>query len=77
MAIHMELEIAGQDYKVTLSRDDAGNYVAEGARRLRGAPGAEAPRVRVVERVKERALRSLLDALARVEADRGDAPAAA
>lgn len=80
MAIHMEIQIAGADFRVTLSRDDAGNYVAEAARASRSAPpGAEPPRVRVVDRVKERALHSLFDSLSRLtEARPGpEAPAAA
>jgi len=80
MAIHMEIEIAGEDYEVTLSRDEAGNYVAEAARLVSGGRRAEAPRVRVVDGVKERALRSLFDSLHRLApgASPGpDAPAAA
>lgn len=80
MAIHMEIQIAGEDFRITLSRDEAGNYVAEAARAARSAPGsAEGPRVRVVDRLKERALHSLFDSLARhVEAQSGpEAPAAA
>lgn len=80
MAIHMEIEIAGEDYEVTLSRDEAGNYVAEAARLLRAGGGAAAPRIRVVDGVKERALRSLFDSLHRVAAGAPpgpDTPAAA
>jgi hypothetical protein len=80
MAIHMEIEYGGEDYKVTLSRDEAGNYVAEAARLLRGGSGVEVPRVRVVDRVKDRALRALFESLSRLApgASRGpDAPAAA
>ncbi len=81
MAIRMEIEIEGEDYEVVLSRDEAGNYVAEAARLLRGGgAGAEATRVRVVDRIKERALRALFDSLHRLSpgASPGpDAPAAA
>ncbi len=81
MAIRMEIEIEGEDYEVVLARDEAGNDVAEAARLLRGAgAGAEATRVRVVDRVKERALRALFDSLHRLApgASPGpDAPAAA
>jgi hypothetical protein len=82
MPIHMVAQVAGVDFKVTLSRDGAGNYVAEAARLLRGERDAsiEAPRVRVVDGVKERALKSLFDALGRITQDHAggpDAPAAA
>ncbi len=77
MAIHMEIEYGGEGYKVTLSRDEAGNYVAEAARLLRSGSGVEAPRVRVVDRLKDRALRALFDSLSRLERGESRGPAAA
>jgi len=81
MAIHMVTRVGGEDFRITLSRDDAGNYVAEAARlpRSGGAPGGEAPSLRVVDVVKERALTSLFDSLQRFAArpQGPDAPAAA
>ena len=72
MAIHMVTRVDGEELRITLSRDDAGNYVAEAARLLQGdvASGIEVPRVRVVDPVKEQALRSLFDALHRLAAGR-------
>ncbi len=74
MAVHMVTRVAGEDFRITLSRDDAGNYVAEAARlpRPEGAPGISAPSVRVVDVVKERALTSLFDSLQRLAARRAD-----
>ncbi len=71
MAVHMVTRVGGEDYQVTLSRDDAGNYVAEAARLVRteGVTATVAPHLRVVDVVKERALRSLFDSLQR-NADR-------
>ncbi len=65
MAVHMVTRVGGEDYQVTLSRDDAGNYVAEAARVLRAGEGGgtSAPHLRVVDAVKERALTSLFDSL--------------
>ena len=83
MAVHMVTRVGGEDFRVTLSRDDAGNYVAEAAR-LPGAGdpvGGSLPSVRVVDARKERALASLFDSLRRLAArpssDGPDAPAAA
>jgi hypothetical protein len=81
MAVHMVTRVGDEEFKVTLSRDDAGNYVAEAAR----LPSAGAdmrgplPSVRVVDARKERALTSLLDSLQRLtdSPDGPDAPAAA
>jgi len=72
MAIHIVTQVDGEELKITLSRDDAGNYVAEAARMVQGgsAPGTETPRLRVVDPVKEQALRSLFDALHRLAASR-------
>ncbi len=72
MAIHMVTQIAGEEFDVTLSRDDAGNYVAEAARspRRENGTGAEPPCVRVVDPVKERAMMSLFDSLHRMNAGR-------
>ncbi len=72
MAIHMVTQVAGEDFDVTLSRDDAGNYVAEAARLLQreNQAGTEPPRVRVVDAVKERAMTSLFDSLHRMTAGR-------
>ena len=76
MAVHMVTRVGGEDYKVTLSRDDAGNYVAEAARLLRvdGAARTIAPHLRVVDAVKERALTSLFDSLQRVAARNDRSP---
>ncbi|HET6436436.1 MAG TPA: hypothetical protein VFG59_00140 [Anaeromyxobacter sp.] len=65
MAIHMVTRVAGEEFDVTLTRDDAGNYVAEAARRLGDGfvPRTETPRIRVVHPMKERAWQSLLDLL--------------
>ncbi len=65
MTVHMMTRVGGQDYRITLSRDDAGNYMAEAARLLAPAveAGTFAPHVRVVDVVKERALASLLESL--------------
>jgi len=65
MAIHMVALVDGEELRITLSRDDAGNYVAEAARLLHGetAQGLEVPHVRVVDPVRELALRSLFDSL--------------
>ena len=72
MAIHIVTQVDGEELKITLSRDDAGNYVAEAARMVHGGPnpGTETPRLRVVDPVKEQALRSLFDALHRLAASR-------
>ncbi len=72
MTVHMVTRVGGEDYKVTLSRDDAGNYVAEAARLLSAEVGAGsfAPHVRVVDVAKERALTSLIDSLQRRAAGR-------
>ena len=74
MAVHMVTRVAGEDFRITLSRDDAGNYVAEAARlpRVEGVPGNSVPSVRVVDVVKERALTSLFDSLQRLAARRAD-----
>lgn len=82
MPIRMVAQVAGVDFQVTLSRDGAGNYVAEAARLLRGERdvSVEAPRVRVVDGVKERALKSLFDSLVQSTQEHAggpDAPAAA
>ncbi len=65
MAVHMVTRVGGEDYRITLSRDDAGNYIAEAARSLSAESGAGtvAPQLRVVDVVKERAMASLLDSL--------------
>ena len=85
MAIHMVTQIGGEDFRITLSRDDAGNYVAEASRvrKVAGASSGTSP-LRFVDAVKERALTSLLDSLQHVAATRqsdpspdGPAPAAA
>ncbi len=72
MAVHMVTRVGGEDYRITLSRDDAGNYIAEAARSLSAEPGAGsiAPHLRVVDAVKERALASLLDSLWHAAAER-------
>jgi hypothetical protein len=82
MAVRMVAHVQGQDFQITLSRDDAGNYVADGARLSGGANGSgELPRVRVIDSEKERALHSLYESLRRLAtsdaADGPDAPAAA
>ncbi len=86
MAIHMVTRVGGEDFKITLSRDDAGNYVAEAARvtPFDGGARSAAPSVRVVDARKERALTALFDSLQRLArsprgspADGPDAPAAA
>ncbi len=82
MAVHMVTRVGGEEFRITLSRDDAGNYVAEAARLPRdGAPGGSPPSVRVVDARKERALASLLDSLHRLTGSLSpggpDAPAAA
>jgi hypothetical protein len=67
MAVHMVTRVGGEDFRVTLSRDDAGNYVAEAARLPgTGAPGGALPSVRVVDARKEHALASLFDSLHRL-----------
>ena len=81
MAIHMVVDVEGTEYRLTLSRDDAGNYVADAARHGGGDPGAAAfvPLVRVVDSAKERAMEALLDSLRRLRTDRragGGVPAA-
>lgn len=70
MAIQIEVRVGGTGYRLTMTHDDVGNYVAEAARLLNEEPGAptELPRVRVVDPVKERALRSLFDSLCQLEA---------
>jgi hypothetical protein len=84
MAIRMVTRVGDEDFSVTLSRDDAGHYVAEASPVAEGEHLQETalPRVRVVDPVKERALRSLFSSLARLTSDRAtrkgpDAPAAA
>ncbi len=84
MAVHMVTQVDGLDYRITLSRDDAGNYVAEAARCTNGHAGRSGlPTIRVLDPLKERALRTLFDALSRAASDRAaekdgpDAPAAA
>jgi hypothetical protein len=76
MAIHMVTRVGGEEFRVTLSRDDAGNYVADGARLPRGehAGGVEVPTVRVIDMVKERAFRSLLDSLQRLAGEQRNLP---
>lgn len=76
MTVHMVTRVEGEDFKVTLSRDDAGNYVAEAARLLKAgdARGTMAPHVRVVDVSKERALASLLESLRQLAARRRDDP---
>ncbi len=76
MTIHMVTQVDGQDFKLILSRDDAGNYVAEAARMLQGGNLAvtEAPCVRVVDSAKERALNALFDSIHRVASSRRSAP---
>jgi hypothetical protein len=61
MAIHMPMDVGGRSFNVTLSRDEAGNYVAE----ARPAPleRAEPRKIRVVNPDKERAMHSLLELL--------------
>jgi hypothetical protein len=84
MAVHMVTRVGGEDFKVTLSRDDAGNYVAEAAR-LSIPGGGTVPSVRVVDAIKERAMASLFDSLQRLASrrpgglspDGPDTPAAA
>jgi hypothetical protein len=75
MAVHMVTRVGGEDYRITLSRDDAGNYVAEAARLLRAGDGAGtfAPHLRVVDAVKERALAALFGSLQQVADERRDA----
>ncbi len=84
MAVHMVTQVDGLEYRITLSRDDAGNYVAEAARCAGGhADRSGLPSIRVLDSVKERALRTLFDALSRAASERAsgkdgpDAPAAA
>jgi len=76
MPVHMVTEVAGQHFQVTLSRDDAGNYVAEAVRQMRGglASASEVPCVRVVHPTKERAMESLLDLLHNVGRVQDGAP---
>jgi hypothetical protein len=68
MAIHLVISVGDENYRVTLSRDDSGNYVAEANGALGGkqASGVPTPHIRVVDPTKEHALRSLLDSLQRV-----------
>ncbi len=72
MAVHMVTRVGGEDYRITLFRDDAGNYIAEAARSLGAELGAGsiAPHLRVVDVVKERALASLLDSLWQMATER-------
>jgi len=76
MAIDMVTQVGGEHFQVTLSRDDAGNYVAEAVRLLRGgrASAVEAPCLRVVHPTKERAVESLLDLLHNVGRARNGSP---
>lgn len=76
MAVHMVTRVGGEDYRVTLSRDDAGNYIAEAARLLKidGAAGTVAPHLRVVDVIKERALTSLFDSLQQIAARSDTSP---
>jgi len=77
MSIHVVTQVKGQDFKITLSRDEAGNYVAEASRLLPGerTTGTEAPRIRVIDSAKEQALRALYDSLLRLVSNRaGDPP---
>ena len=76
MAVHMVTQVGGEDFKFTLSRDEAGNYVAEAERLANGKylAGAEASHVRVVDSGKERALRFLFDSLQRLVADEQSRP---
>lgn len=87
MAIHLVTQIDGEEFRITLSHDDAGNYVAE-AVHLAGGEAAERhapPHVRVVDPAKERAVRALFASLRRLVDERRacdprrgpDAPAAA
>ena len=74
MAVHMDTRVGSQDYRITLSRDDSGNYIAEAARSLSTELGAGtiAPHLRVVDVVKERALKLLLDSLWHAASGRRD-----
>jgi hypothetical protein len=76
MAIRMVTEVGGEDFEITLSRDDAGNYVAEAAPLPQGGPGTGrmVPRLRVVDSVKERVMRSLFDSLRDAAAKRPTDP---
>lgn len=87
MAIHLVTQIEGEEFQITLSHDDAGNYVAEAVHLARGegAEGRVPPHVRVVDPAKERAVRALFASLHRLVDERRacgprqgpDAPAAA
>jgi hypothetical protein len=68
----MVIDVEGTIYRITLSRDDAGNYVVDAAREPVGDQAAATilPVVRVVDSLKERAMRSLRDSLARITTDR-------
>ncbi len=85
MAIHLVTQIEGEEFQITLSHDDAGNYVAEAVHLARGEVGHVPPHVRVVDPAKERAVRALFASLHRLVNERRacgprqgpDAPAAA
>lgn len=70
MAVHMVIDVENESFNVTLSRDDAGNYVADatGPFQKGRTMGASMPVVRTVDATKEIALKSLLDSLQRAAA---------
>jgi len=76
MAVDMVTQVAGERFQVTISRDGAGNYVAEAVRLLGSEHGhaTEAPCVRVVHPTKERAVGSVLDLLQNLGRARTGAP---
>jgi hypothetical protein len=72
MAVRMVVDVEGVEYQVTLSRDDAANYVADASLAPRHGEGSATPlpMVRVVDQAKERAMSSLLVSLAKLGAER-------
>ncbi len=71
MPIHMVTQVGGEDFQLTLSCDEAGNYVAEAVWLPQGdrVAGSVTPRVRVVHPDKERTLQSLFDLLRGIVGD--------
>jgi hypothetical protein len=67
MGIHLVVNVENESFNVTLSRDEAGNYVADATGPLREgrAVGASVPIVRVVDANKENVMKALLDSLHR------------
>ncbi len=65
MAVHLDIEVEGATYRVALSRDDLGNYIADAAPGTAGDARAVLPVVRVIESDQEAAMRALLDSLTR------------